>query len=55
MLGSDKKGGMTKNQDIGNGHIGIQIPLATNGFPIYPFPTCPFIAMDISEMDISEF
>jgi hypothetical protein len=40
---------MTENQDIGNGHIRILIPLATIGFPI-----SPFIAIDISEMDISE-
>ncbi len=49
-MGSGKKGGMTENQDFGNGHIGIPIPLATIGFPIYPFPICPFIAMGISEM-----
>jgi hypothetical protein len=45
---------MTGNQDIGNGHIRIAIPLATIEFPIYPFLICPFIAMDKSEMDISE-
>jgi hypothetical protein len=52
--GSGKKGGMTENQDIGNGHIGILIPLAAIRFPIYPFLICPFIVMDISEMDLSE-
>jgi hypothetical protein len=51
-LGPGKKGGMTENQDIGNGHIDIPIPLATIGFLIYPFLICLFRAMDISEMEI---
>jgi hypothetical protein len=53
-LGLGKKGGMTENQDIGNGHIRIPIPLATIGFPIFSFQISPFIVKDISEMDKSE-
>jgi hypothetical protein len=53
-MGSGKKGGMTENQDIGNGHIRIPIPRATIGFPINPFLISPFLDIDISEMDISE-